>query len=156
MGEMSDKLMGERPNKSVKRVAGVPVRDPFPSENTFFKKHPHVAGMAASDNKIILNSFSNLNDGERDAVLINEAARVHMRTNKSLSPQFELTDEQLGNLQGTTYSKATLQDRRETIAARIISGDPSGGTPTREQSDFVERLRQRMFPKPKLGKTMNE
>ena len=88
--------------------------------------------------------------------MVNEASRVHMRTNKQFKPSFDLTDEQTGNLAGTNYTKAALQDRRETIAARILSGDPSGGTPTTEQQEFVDRLKVKMFPPSSLGKTMNE
>jgi hypothetical protein len=137
-------------------IAGVGVREPFASEDAFFKKHPEVGGMATSDNKIILNPHSSLSDDEKEAVGTNEAARVHMRMSKKFKPDFDLTEEQEGNLRGTTYSKASAQDRKSTIAARILSGDPSGGKPTLEQLDFVGRLKDKMFPKSKLGKTMGE
>ena len=137
-------------------IAGVQIRKPYPSEDDYFKKHLNVGGMAASDNRIILNDHSSLSDQEKEAVATNEAARVHMRTNKSLSPTFSLTDEQQKTLKGTTYGKAALQDRRETIAARILSGDPSGGTPTKEQQVFVDSLKTVMFPKPKIGQVIKE
>ncbi len=147
----ADKLLGLNQN-----IAGVPVREPHPSELRFFQKHPNVGGMAASDNKIILNPHSSLSPKEREAVAVNEAARVHMRTNKNLKPSFDLTPEQTANLKGTSYENASPQDRMATIAARILSGDPSAGAPTPEQSSFVERLSGKMFPKVNLGKRMNE
>ena len=151
MGASEQLLQGQK-----RSIAGIEIRKPYPSEDAFFKKHPNVGGMAASDNRIILNDHSSLSDTEKEAVATNEAARVHMRTTKSLKPSFKLTEEQEGTLRGTTYSKATSQDRRETIAARILSGDPSGGTPTEEQLNFVGQLKSKMFPKTKIGHITGE
>jgi len=63
---------------------------------------------------------------------------------EQVRPNFSLTPDQLNKLQGTTYSSAPLQDQRETIAARIFSGDPSAGTPTGDQKAFVDTLRARL------------
>jgi hypothetical protein len=130
-------------------IAGIPVREPHSGEVEFFKKNPKVGGMAAEDNKIIINPFSNLSPSEKKAVATNEAARIHMRTNKNLKPNFNLTPEQESNLKGTHYEKASPEDRMSTIAARILSGDPSSGTPTKEQTDFVKNLKGAMFPSSK-------
>ena len=152
MPSATDKLLKD----SVTKIGGVQLREPHATERAFFKKHPKVGGMAASDNKIILNPFSNLSEQEKEAVAVNEAARVHMRTNNNLKPNFELTDEQHTNLKGSFYENAKEQDRKATIAARILSGDPSGGAPTPEQSDFVHRLKNKMFPQVKIGDILNE
>jgi len=65
-----------------------------------------------------------------------------MRTNEKAKPRFSLTDEQKKFLDGTTYKNATSQDRAATIAARILAGDPSAGKPTKEQLEFVDKLKK--------------
>jgi hypothetical protein len=152
MPSITDKIL--KGNTTV--IGGVQVREPYDTERAFFKKHPKVGGMASSDNKIILNPFSNLSEQEKEAVAFNEAARVHMRTDKNLKPNFELTEEQHANLKGSFYEHAKEQDRKATIAARLLSGDPSGGVPTPEQSDFVRRLKGKMFPQVKIGDILDE
>ena len=116
------------------------MRDPVDTELEYFKNNPTVTGMATEDNKVILNPYSKLSSKEKEAVALNEAARVRMRTNPELTPNFELTPEQTKFLNSNTYSKASDTDRKATIAARILSGDPSAGTPTEEQNQFVDRL----------------
>jgi hypothetical protein len=120
---------------------GVGMRpDLYPGEDEYFKKNPHVTGMAAEDDKIIMNPYSTLKDAERQAVMLNEAARIHMRRNFE-PPRFTLTPEQLEKLGG--YSKDE-NDIKATIAARILSGDPSAGAATPEQLEYVTRLRKFM------------
>ena len=120
---------------------GIGVRqDLFPGEDDYFRRNPNVTGMAAEDDRIILNPYSQLSDTERRAVMLNEAARVHMRRNFD-APQFALTDEQRTRFKD--YS-ADENDVRATVAARILSGDPSAGTSTPEQTEYVARLRQFM------------
>lgn len=126
---------------SAQNIYGVPTRKIYPSEDTYFKANPHVAGMAAEDNRVILNPYSKLSDGEKKAVLMNEAARVYMRTGKAPPPSFALTPEQEKAFGG--YSK-NAADRKATIAARILSGDPSALKPTPEQLDYVKKLRTTM------------
>jgi|VirMetMinimDraft_7_1064189.scaffolds.fasta_scaffold247729_2 hypothetical protein len=115
-------------------------QDLYPGEDDYFKKNPHVAGMAAEDDRIIMNPYSTLNDAEKEAVKTNEAARVHMRRNFD-PPRFSLTPEQQKNF--GEYSKDEA-DIRATIAARILSNDPSAGAATPEQTEYVNRLRQFM------------
>ena len=120
---------------------GIGVRqDLFPGEDDYFRRNPNVTGMAAEDDRIILNPYSRLSDDERRAVMLNEAARVHMRRNFD-APRFSLTDEQRTRFKD--YS-ADENDVRATIAARILSNDPSAGAPTPEQAEYVARLRQFM------------
>ena len=121
---------------------GAMERDPFQSESEYFKANPHVAGMAAEDNRIVMNPYSALRSHELDSVRMNEAARIHMRG--GVAPSFSLTDEQNQALSQTDYAKAADPERRATIAARIRSGDPSAGKPTPEQLDFVAQLRSVM------------
>ncbi len=125
-----------------KGVYGIGVRqDLFPGENDYFRKNPNVTGMAAEDNRIIMNPYSTLTDAEKQAVMMNEAARVHMRVGNFDAPRFALTPEQEKAFEG--YS-ANPVDRLSTVAARILSNDPSALTPTPEQTEYVQRLRKFM------------
>ncbi len=118
----------------------VELREPWPEEEAFFRTRPDVAGMAADDNRVVLNPFSPLNESELDAVKLNEAARVFMHRNAEWQPHFELTREQKAAFED--YGK--LDDIRATVAARVLSGDPSAMTPTGEQVNFVRRLAEAM------------
>jgi len=117
----------------------------FPGEEEFFKKNTHVGGMAADDDRIVINPYSSLSPDQKRAVMLNEAARIYMRQGKIAPPQFQLTQEQLKSL--GDYSK-DLNDIRQTIVGRIISGDSSAGTPTPEQMVYVEMLEKLMGIKP--------
>lgn len=121
---------------------GVDERKPFDSETKYFEANPHVAGMAAEDDRIVMNPFSKLSPQELNSVRMNEGARIHMR--RGQAPAFDLTPEQAGYLDTTTYKGAKDADRKGTIAARILSGDPSAGKPTPQQMDYVRALRKQM------------
>lgn len=120
------------------------IRKPYDSELEYFKQNPNVSGMAAEDDKVILNPYSKLSKKELDAVALNETARIAMRKNPELQPNFELTDEQKNMLSTGSYADADETHRKATVAARILSGDPSAGTPTEEQLQFVDKLRSSM------------
>jgi len=122
-------------------VYGVGVRDVEPGEDKYFKANPHVAGMAADDDKIIINPYSKLSDKEKQLLMLNEAARVHMRRGMIDAPRYELSPEQAKAF--ASYSNS-LDDQRQTIAGRILSGDPSALQPTPDQLDYVSKLRQFM------------
>jgi len=125
-----------------KGVYGIGVREQlYPGEEEYFKANPHVTGMAADDDKIIMNPFSTLKDNEKQEVMLNEAARVHLRKKLIDAPNFELTPTQKEKF--GSYSKDP-NDIRQTIAARILSGDPSAGDATPEQQEYVAKLRQFM------------
>ena len=125
-----------------KGIYGVGLRDQlFPGEDEYFKANPHVAGMAADDNKVIINPYSKISEKEKESVMLNEAARVHMRNKLIDAPNYDLTPEQTEKF--GSYSQ-DINDIRQTIAARILSGDPSAGQPTQAQQEYVSRLRQFM------------
>lgn len=117
------------------------LRNPYESELEYFKTNPTVSGMATEDNKIILNPYSKLSKKEKDAVALNEYSRIVMRTNPQFAPNFVLSDEQIKFLDSNTYKNAPEQDRMATIAARLLSNDPSAGTPTIDQLKFVNKLK---------------
>jgi uncharacterized protein YwbE len=112
----------------------------YPGEDKFFKENPNVGGMAAEDQSVILNPYSSLNDKEKQSIIINETARLAMRGGYE-RPTFELTPEQKQSFKN--YS-SNIQDQRETIVGRILSGDPSAGNVTPEQKKYAEGLRSVM------------
>lgn len=127
----------------IKLPKGIKMRTPYNSELEYFKKNPNVAGMAADDNKVILNPFANRKPEEYQSVAINESSRILMRQPK-YAPKFDLTDQQKSFLDSTSYRNASEDDRKATIAARILSGDPSAGIPSNEQTLFASELRKQL------------
>lgn len=115
-----------------------PVRQPFPSELEYFTKNPQVSGMATEDNAITLNP-SVTNPSQRQSVIQNEGIRLLINSLPQ-KPSFEVTPEQRAFFKGSPYENDE-QKMRETIAARIFSGDPSAKTPTKEQLNYVEFLK---------------
>ena len=114
-------------------------RDLYPSEDAFFKSRPEVTGMAAEDQYVIFNPYSNLTPQEKSHVHTNEAARLYM--NQNGVPNVSLTRQQEQNLSGLgEYANADPQYRKATILARILSGDKSGGIPTMEQSEAIKPM----------------
>lgn len=134
--------------KKTQTVYGYEIRSPYQGELQFFQKNPQVAGMATEDKRIILNPASGLSDKERMAVAQNEAIRLFMNE-KGFQPTFELTPEQMSFFQKMNADYAKPQNKmaaRQTILARILSGDPSAGTPTKEQMQEANRLKA-LLPK---------
>ena len=121
------------------RLLGYNVRHSlYPGEQSYFESNPSVAGMAAETGDIILNPFSSPDVNQR-SVAENEAARLHLRQ-RGITPTFPVTQKQQASFEGSSYG-SDPGALRETIAARIYSGDPSAMA-TPEQTDWVRR----MFP----------
>lgn len=120
-------------------IGGIVQREPWPSEEDFFRDRPEVAGMAADDDRVVLNPYSMLSEPEKQAVLLNESARIFMRQN-GMTPAFVLTADQ----EAAFSSYGPPDSIRATIAARILSNDPSALQPTEDQLLFVQTLRVRM------------
>jgi hypothetical protein len=110
----------------------------YEGEDVYFKSNPQVAGMASEDNYVLLNPYSKLSDKEKEAVRVNEAARLYM--NAMGVPNVSLTREQQGNLAGTTYSNADPMYQQATTLARILSQDKSGGIPTMQQLEAIKPM----------------
>lgn len=121
-------------------AGGVRLRKPYPSERQFFRRRPDVAGMASADGAVVLNPYTNLSEEEWECVCLNEASRVVMATKEGMQPTFDLTPDQQQSFSGY----GTLADIRATVAARILSGDPSALEPTDAQIAFVLRLANAM------------
>ena len=111
----------------------------YPGEDTYFKANPHVAGMAAETGDVILNPYSPPGVNH-DSVAKNEALRLYMREN-GINPDFAVTPQQRQQFVGTAYG-ADDNALRQTIAARIYSGDPSANA-TDEQKSYTDSLIQR-------------
>ena len=117
----------------------------FPKEEELFKANPHGGGMAADDNRVLLNPYSKLKTREQQLVATLEATRLFMREHK-ITPTFELTNEQRAFFKGTPYEKDDLS-AKQSILSRIFVGDPSAGTLTPEQKatarDVMIQMRAR-------------
>lgn len=125
-------------NGALSSVFGVPVRRSlYPGEDTFFKAHKDVAGMAAEDSAIILNPYSANQTENQELVAVLEAARHHMKRMGDAVPAFTLTPGQRGFFStindGRPYGSD--EDIRHTILSRIIIGDKSAGDVTKAQRD---------------------
>jgi hypothetical protein len=118
------------------------VRDPYKSELEFFKKRPEVAGMATDDSKIIINPFSTLSKNELNSVLQNEALRIFMRQNK-VNPSFDLTKSQMEAFRGSEYEK-DANASKQTILARILTGDPSAKDVSLDQTIEAQSIMDRI------------
>jgi hypothetical protein len=120
----------------------------FPGEIKFFNENPDVAGMAADDDKVIFNPDSGLSQSELSALYKNETTRIFLRQGRFHMPEFDLTEKQKAFLGGGSYADASASNRKATIAARILSGDPSAGVPTPEQRTYVEELKEAIATSP--------
>jgi hypothetical protein len=126
---------------------GYPVREPVPSEQVFFALNPNVGGYAAEDGAIVLNEGARnedryLSNRELGGVARNEASRLYMRE-RNIIPDFSLTKDQELKFQGSAYG-SNPEALKQSIAARIITGDPSAGKITQEQKDFSQSLLKQM------------
>ena len=122
------------------RFYGVETRTPYPSESQFFTQSPHVAGMAAEDGRIVMNpNMAQRPRSEYEAVARNEALRSLFRANQIPRPNFELSDSQRAAF--GRYSEDP-QDIRETLVARWLTNDPSGGYPEKRNVNYLTQLMQ--------------
>jgi hypothetical protein len=112
-------------------------KDLYPGEDKYFQENKNVTGMAAEDNKVILNPYSSLSDTEKKSVVKNEQLRLWMRNN-DVVPNIILTKEQELFFKGTAYENAP-NEKKQTIIARILSGDPSAKA-TKEQKIQAQQL----------------
>lgn len=139
---MGNLLMAGQFDRPAQSPLGVQERVPYPGEVDFFKSSG-IPGYAADDDQIVMNPFNRSPVASRDAVRMNEAARVRIR--QTGAPTFDLTPDQTNYLNSIPYySTASDQDRKSTMAGRLISGDPSAGQGTPDQQNYVNNL-MKMF-----------
>lgn len=121
----------------------MPTRNPTPSEHEFFFNNRDVPGYAAPDNHVVFNPYVMMDPRMKQAIMANEMARIAMRT--GLMPQYKdpLTQQQQQLVQSNrVYGKADPQTQRDTMMARMYSGDPSGGTPNDLQAQYLKLLQR--------------
>ena len=124
-----------------KDLLGFPIREKlYSGEDAYFKQNPHVGGMAAEDNSIILNPYSS-GEVNQGAVAKNEALRLLLRMKKP-KLDFELTPSQIGQFKGTPYQD-NEEAMKHTILGRIYSEDPTALDFTEEQTKFLNRFLER-------------
>lgn len=106
-------------------------------QELFFRSTPEVGGMANFDSGTVsANPYSSLPARSQDSVMENERARLLMRDFGR--PKFKLTPEQKAAF--AEYSPRP-KDRKDTVMARIVSGDPSSGKPSERQESVADQLR---------------
>ena len=123
-------------------VYGYTVRPPYPGEEDFFRSRPEVAGMAAQDGQITLNPYSGLSSAEQAAVAKNEAIRLWQKDNRE-EYAFPVAPHQRSFFSGTEY-EPNEPDQRNTIVARILSGDMSAGPYTNAQRGAADMTKLRI------------
>ena len=131
--------------KSGDKVYGYEIREPYESENTYFKQNPNVTGMAADDNKIILNSFSGMNPKNQRSVAENEATRLYIR-DKGYKFDFPVPQVTQSPFKGSVYADPdNLHHLQSTIISRGVVGDKSAGEITPAQQEWVNRIKSEML-----------
>jgi hypothetical protein len=120
----------------------------YPGIDRWFRANPNVAGLAAApwsvpgwqeDEKVFVNPYSGRSPEELKLVAENEYARLLMRK-LNMQPKFSLTPSQQSSFSG--YGDETAQ--RETLAGRLLTGDPSALDATPEQQTYVNALSRKM------------
>lgn len=122
------------------KIYGYEVRNPQESELQYFYDNQNISGMAAEDNRIILNPYSDLDSNQMNSVAQNEAIRLYLRNNK-IEPTFNLTEEQAKQFKN--YS-ANPTDTKHTILGRILTNDTSVGKITPEQRKYADWLQKQL------------
>ena len=110
-------------------------QDLYPGEDKYFKENPNVGGMMTEDNRVIINPYSKLTDKEKDAVRINETLRLNFKQD-NVVPNIEISEKQRSFFKGTPYENDE-NAIKQTIMARILTGDPSAKA-TEEQLNEAE------------------
>lgn len=156
-----EKLMKDRkeaaasPPEKPKEVGSYPVVEPDGETLKWFKEHPETTGMAVGGGlngssakdprQIMLNPFSKLTPEQKNGVAQNEAIR-HFMDEKKPKLDFEPTPEQAAFFAGTEYGKPENKERlKETIVARILTGDKSAGEITPEQIAAARKVQAMMY-----------
>jgi hypothetical protein len=140
--------------KITQSILGYPIVKPDEGLLKWFKENPQTTGMQWGAGKndsstdtprsIVLNPFSNLSKDQQMAVAKNEAIR-HFIDEKQIIPKFNLTPEQEKAFAGTQYGK--IKDKtplKQSILARILTGDESVGTITPMQKRWADWLKTQL------------
>ena len=145
--------MKRKPSMATANVDKVKYPEVKPDKGTleYFKKNPTVAGMAVGaglngydgERRVMVNPYSGLNPEQRKGLVENERLRHFMDETKP-ELKFNPTNKQLESFRGTEYGKPeNLGKLRETIVARILTGDVSAGDVTPEQRKAADLIREK-------------
>ena len=140
--------------KTTRSILGYPIVEPDEDLLKWFKENPQTTGMQWGAGKndsstdtprsIVLNPFSKLSNEQQMAVAKNEAIRNFI-DEKNIIPKFNLTPEQEKAFAGTQYGK--IQDKtplKQSVLARILTGDESAGTITPMQKKWADWLKTQL------------
>jgi len=127
-----------------------PVVQPDPDTNKWFKANPNVSGMAmgaglndTSPNDprtVMVNPYSGLSEEGKKGLILNERLR-HYMAESDYEPEFEPTPAQIKFFEGEEYGKPENRKYlKQTLVARILTGDESAGDVTPEQVSAAEKL----------------
>lgn len=105
-------------------------------QELFFKANPQVGGMANfGTGTVSANPYSPLPEQSQNSVMDNERARLVMQAFGR--PSFQLTPDQKERF--ASYSPKP-KDRKDTVMARLLSGDPSAGQPSPRQIEVMDQI----------------
>lgn len=122
----------------IKSYFGYFPRKATQEEERWFRVNQNISGYASDDGCIVTNPFTVLSEKELEGVCINEAIRLFMREHE-INPKIELTQLQSDSFKGTAY-EGMSDAARQTIIARIISGDPSALDCTAHQKKVADEI----------------
>jgi len=143
-------LIGSKERQSMAPSSSYPVVPPDEQSLKYFKDNPNVSGWAyggglndsnASDPRVVmLNPYSSLTKEQQGYVVDNERLR-HFMSEKQYNPSFKPTAQQLSSFNNTEYGKPENEKSlKQTLIARIITGDQSAGNVTDEQSKEANKV----------------
>jgi len=130
------------------KVDRYPVVKPDRETLDYFRQNPTVAGMAigaglngySGARQIVVNPYTGLNKTQEGGLILNERLR-HLMDEAKPELKFDPTTEQVARFKGTEYGKPENIGRlKETLVARIITGDESAGKITRPQSEAARKI----------------
>ncbi len=111
-------------------------RKPTITELDFFRRQSQIPAYAADDGNVVVNPYK-IGNVDYDSVRFNEYIRQLLRAGYLPSPDFDLTP-----LQKNRFADyGNPQDVRDTIAARLLTGDPSAGWLTNPQINWGNEAR---------------
>lgn len=122
---------------TARSFAPIKMRAAFADEKEFFKNRPDVKAMAGEDDNVVLNPFIQISPKDSASLFKNESARIQM-DRFGLAPRFSLTEKQRKIFKD--YARGDENAIRQTIIARILSGDESAGDITDEQKREATRI----------------
>jgi hypothetical protein len=159
---LNNTLIGLNPKPKVNKLVGAtkyPVVQPDKETLDYLKKNPGTTGMAVGaglngydgERRVMVNPYSGLTPKGTEALIENERIRLFIDETKP-KLEFEPTKAQIDFFKGTEYGKPENRERlKETIIARILTGDGSAGDITPEQQKVANVIgdKWRSLNKPK-------